>query len=132
MRFKSCLPGKAPMKSLLSILFGTAVILSGLPPAFGFSLFSMAETQSVNRWPYSFGVHYIYDNGGSSWNYGRGFRDHHGHRLENHQHIRFSYPPKRPLPENLDGLIQHLTRHSSGHRTPYHPFRSAPYDHIGR
>lgn len=124
------------MKFLLQIIVGTSIMLSGLTPAFGFNSFNRGGTQSVNRWPYSFGDRYIYDNGGSSWNYGSPqkqgmYRIHRGNQHDKHR-LRLKYNHKRPSAEKLDGLIEHLTRHSSGHKTPYHPFRIPRYDQIGR
>ena len=83
------------MKSLLSIIVLTIILLSGLPTAFGFSLLR-GKPQSVNRWPYGFGVHYNYDNGGSSWNYDShlkqgGFRNHPG-RLWQFRHSGWFQP----------------------------------------
>ena len=119
-------------RTYLLIIAGASIVLSGLSPALGFSLFNRAETQSVNRWPYSIGDSYIYDNAGSNWNYDRGYRIYHGNRHDKHRHLRFIYGFKRPANEKLDGLIKHLTRHSSGHYEPFHPGMHTRFYHIGR
>ena len=102
------------MKLIINIIVGTSIMLAGLTPAFGFSLLR-GKTSSVNRWPYSFGDRYIYDNGGLSWNYdshhkhgGSQYRP--GHRHDKHRHLRFESTHKRPEDEKLDRLIKHFTR----------------------
>ncbi len=125
------------MKPLLYIIVGMTILLSALPPAFGCSLFNRGESHTFNRWPYSFGDRYIYDNGGSSWNYDS--PNEHGrscyycnHRHKKHRFFRFEYTHKRSASEKLDRLIKHFTRNSSRHNEPFHS-KSPPHnDHIGR
>ena len=118
-------------KTYLHIIVGVSIVLTGLSPASGFSLLG-GKPQSVNRWPYSFGDRYIYDNGGSSWNYGSGYRYYRGNKHAKHRHLRFMHGYKRPINEKLDGLIKHLTRHSSRHYKPFHPAIRTRFYHIGR
>jgi len=85
----------------------------------------------------SFGDSYIYDNGGSSWNYDGphkhgGYRFHTGDRHNKYWHLRFMHGPERPTNEKLDGLIKYLTRHSSRHNEPFQPKRCLHYNYIGR
>lgn len=128
--------GVVMMKLLFSIIAGTSIMLSGLPPAFGTSLLR-GKTQSVNKWPYSFGDRYIYDNAGSSWNYDsaykhNGYQYQHSNRHDNYRHLRFKYNHKRLTNENLDRLIKHLTRRSSHHKRPFHPIKPSRHDPIHR
>lgn len=127
--FFRCACGVVKMKLLLSIIVGTSIMLSGLTPAFGISLLR-GKTQAVNRWPYSFGDRYIYDNAGSRWNYdsaykSKGYRYHHSNR-----HLRFKYNHKSPINEKFDRLIKHFSRHSFHHIRPSHPVRHSHHDSI--
>ena len=125
------------MKHLLHIIVGTSIFLSGLSSAFGFTLLKRGKSQSANRWPYSFGDRYIYDNGGSNWNYDslqqhRKDRFHRSHRHYKHRHLRFQSVRKRPSSEKLDRLVKNFTRNSSRHNEPFHLKRRFHYDHIDR
>ena len=97
-------------------------MLSGLPSAFGFSLLNGAKTQSVNRWPYSFGDRYTYDNAGSRWNYDSGYRDHHSNQQPKYWHPRFEYNYKVEghTDEEFQDLIEHLSEHQFHPEDTYH------------
>ena len=116
------------MKLLLSIIVGTSMMLTGLTPAFGISLLK-GKTQSVKRWPYSFGDRYIYDNAGSNWNYENanklsGYRFHRSNRHTDYRHLRFEYNYKSPDNEKFHRLIKHLSGQSFHHKRPLHSIRS--------
>jgi hypothetical protein len=106
------------MKLLLSIIVGVSIMLAGLTPVFGFELLMGGRAQPVNRWPYSFGDRYIYDNTGSRWNYDSAYKHsgygyHRGNRRAKYWQPRFEYNNKRPVNENeqFQDLIEHLSRH---------------------
>jgi hypothetical protein len=86
----------------------------------GFSLLEGGRTRSVDRWPYSFGDRYVYDNTGSRWNYDNSYHDHHRGRRPKYWQPRFEYDDKT-LNENeqLQDLVEHLSR-----QYHYHPGRS--------
>lgn len=127
-RFK----GLATVKLFFSIIVATSIILSGLTPALGIDLLNGSKTQTVNRWPFSFGNRYIYDNAGSRWNYDYAYKsEHHRHLLGRrhtaYPHPRIKYFNKTPADQSFDGLIKHLSRNSFHHVRPYHP--QVPYQH---
>ncbi len=121
------------MKPLVHIIVGISLVLSGLPPAFGITLFNRGKSQAVNRWPYSFGDRYIYDNGGSSWNYDRFNENYRKYRCNNgHRHLRFQDVHKRSTFEKLDRLIKKFTKNSSRHNEPSHSKKRLHCDHFNR
>ena len=88
------------MKLFLSIIIGTLIALLSLTPALGIDLLNGSKTQPVNRWPFSFGDRYIYDNTGSKWNYDYAYKyKPHRYLLEKrhtlYPHPRFKYFDKR-------------------------------------
>jgi len=101
------------VKLALSIIVATSLMLSGLPSAFGFSLLNGGKTQPVTKWPYSFGDRYIYDNAGSSWNYGSGYSDPLSKRHPKYWQPRFEYNYKFEghSDEKFQDLIEHLSEH---------------------
>lgn len=108
-------------------------MLSGLAPAFGSSLLSGGKTPSVNRWPYSFGDRYIYDNAGSRWNYNSAYKfREYRYRLSNRHakywHPRFEYNNQSLINDNFDGLIEHLSRSRFHHIRSFHPIIPYHYD----
>ena len=109
------------MKLLICIIVGTSVMLSGLTPAFGFNLLKGAETQSVNRWPYSFGHRYIYDNAGSSWNYDSGYRSNPQPKYWQPQ-FEYNYKVEGQSDEKFQDLIEHLSKDQ------FHPDDTYHYD----
>jgi len=104
-----------PFVVAISIVVGTA-------PVFGFSLQNAGKGPSVNRWPYSFGDRYIYDNAGSRWNYESGYRDHQGNNRPKYWQPRFEYELKVEghTNENFQDLMEHLSEHQFHHVRPYH------------
>ena len=121
------------MKFLISFIGAASVMLSGLPPAFGFSLLKSGKTHSVNRWPYSFGDRFIYDNAGSHWDYDSVHRhkEYPYHRTK-HRRLRINYNHERPGNEKLNGLIKHDTGHIPHNKSPFHSARPFYSDQIGR
>ena len=93
-------------------------MLSGLPSAFGFR----GTTQPVNKWPYSFGDRYIYDNAGSRWNYGSGYSDHLSKRQPKYWQPRFEYKYKVEghTDEKFQDLIEHLSEHQFRPEDTFH------------
>ena len=122
------------MKLFVSIFVGLSILLSGLNWAFGFSLLEGGKTTSVNRWPYSFGDRYIYDNTGSRWNYDSGHRSHHSKWHHKYWQPRFEYDYKvyGHTDEEFQDLIEHLSEDNIHHIKPSHPEHSYHYDHICR
>lgn len=114
------------MKLILAIIVGISVMLAELTPVFGFSLLMGAKTQPVNRWPYSFGDRYIYDNTGSRWNYDstykhRGSRYHRGSRHAKYWQPRFEYNKGLlNANEQFQDLIEHLSKPNFQHFRPSH------------
>ena len=74
------------MKIFLSIITGTVFMFSGLTPIFGFDLLKNTITPDKGA-TYSFGVHYRYDNAGSSWDHDRVYRliGYHHHQISEWQ-----------------------------------------------
>jgi hypothetical protein len=115
----------ALVKLFICIIVATSIILSGLTPAFGFRLFEGSKTNSVNRWPYSFGDRYIYDNAGSSWNYDSGYRS---KRQPKYWQPRFEY--KYNYEGHSDEKFQDLIEHFS--KDQLHPKNTYDNDPICR
>jgi hypothetical protein len=97
-------------------------MLSGITPAFGFSLFEGGKNNSVNRWPYSFGDRYIYDNTGSRWNYDSGYPDHQSKRHSKYWQPRFDYKYNYEghSDEEFQDLIEHLSEDQLHPKDTYH------------
>jgi len=122
------------VKLFLHIIVGTTIILSGLSSALGFSFFDGGQTSSVNRWPYSFGDRYIYDNTGSKWNYDSGNRSHQSTRHHKYWQPRFEYDykVKGHSDEEFQDLVEHLSKDNVHHVKPSHPEHTHHYDPICR
>lgn len=112
--------GRAIVRRFLTIIVATAFVLAGVTPVGGFSLLESGKTNSVNRWPYSFGDRFKCDNTGSRWNYDTGYHDRNSRRHPKYWQTRFEYDKKRPLNENepLQDLVEHLTRHKFHNISP--------------
>ena len=116
----------APLKIFLFIIAGIPIMLSGVMPAFGIDLLYGGKSQSVNRWPYSFGDRYKYDNAGSSWNYDSAYkpkhntyRYHHRNRHPKYWPSYFKYQSVGHTDEKFQDLIEHFSRHNFYHFSPF-------------
>lgn len=116
------LPRVTFVKLFLQIIIGISILLSGSNLTFGFSLFNGSKPNSVNRWPYSFGDRYIYDNTGSRWNYDSGNRSNHSNLHQKYWRPRFEYDYKVEVhtDEEFQDLIEHLSKDNIHHNRPSH------------
>jgi hypothetical protein len=125
------------VKLLFSIIVVTLIMLFGSMLASGFSLLKKGEAQSINKWSYSFGNRYIYDNSGSRWNYDsvhkhKVYRHHLSNRHAKFWHLRNSYKHQSPMNEKLRNLIEHFSRHKFHHKRSYHPGKFSHHVPISR
>ena len=113
------------MKLFFHIAVGIPLLLLGFSPALGSGLFAGGRTPTVDRWPYSFGDRYHYDNTGSRWNYDISNPSRHGKPYAKYWQQRFEYDFKIKNHSNqqFQDLIEHLTEDNIHHneRFPSNP-----------
>jgi hypothetical protein len=115
----------AIVKILFHIAAAISLLLFGFSLAFGSGLFAAGRTPTVDRWPYSFGDRYHYDNTGSRWNYDSSNPSRHSKPHTKYWQPRFEYDFKIESHTNkqFQDLIEHLTDDNIHHnkRFPYNP-----------